>query len=280
MIPPRTTAGGAQISLQAVQVLLARHVPLYRTRTPIYQTELLRSLAALWDPGHVRVLDIGGGTGLIAQAMKDLFGIPHVTSVDVENRFLTSLTIETAVYDGVTLPYPDASFDSIVLSNVLHHVPTPARTGLLSECARVAGHGPVYVKDHLASSYLDHARLAALDLMGNLPFAGMVRAYYPGPGDWELLAAGMGYRIDRQIGGNYRSGCFERLFPNRLEVTLRMVAVPASAPSGVPARGPSTATRARLTPGVPAAVGNQGLPAASATGGRGRARERSADRTP
>jgi hypothetical protein len=33
----------------------------------------------------------------------------------------------------------------------------------------------------------------------------------------------MGYRIDRQIGGPYRSGAVARLFPNRLEVTMRLV---------------------------------------------------------
>ena len=41
--------------------------------------------------------------------------------------------------------------------------------------------------------------------------------------DWRELAAAAGYRIDRQIGGAYRSGMFERLFPNRLEVTMRLV---------------------------------------------------------
>jgi len=91
------------------------------------------------------------------------------------------------------------------------------------ECARVASFGPIYIKDHLAASRLDHARLMLLDLMGNVPFGGMVKARYLTAEDWQRLAAAPGYRIDRQITGAYRSGYFEHLFPNRLEVTMRVV---------------------------------------------------------
>jgi len=211
------------VSLATVQAVLGRHVPLYRRRAPTYQTVLLQSFLALWDHAHNRVLDVGGGTGLIAQAMKALFGIAHVTSVDVEDRFLQSLDIETGLYDGVTLPFGDASFDCVILSNVLHHVPPSVRPAVMLECARVAGAGPIYIKDHVAASQLDRARLLVLDLMGNLPFGGMVKASYLAAEDWQRLAAGAGYSIDRQISGAYRSGHFERLFPNRIEVTMRWV---------------------------------------------------------
>jgi SAM-dependent methyltransferase len=219
-----------------VQALLARHISLYRTRTPTYQTVLLQALRELWDPAHARVLDIGGGTGVIAQAIKDLFGIAHVTSVDVADRFLKSLDIETRVYDGVRLPFADAAFDCVTLSNVLHHVRPVVRSALMGECARVAGTGPIYIKDHLVTSRLDCARLMALDLIGNLPFGGMVKASYLTAADWQRLALAQGYRIDRQIGGAYRRGSFERLFPNRLEVTMRWVRLRAADPARLACR--------------------------------------------
>jgi ubiquinone/menaquinone biosynthesis C-methylase UbiE len=214
-----------ELSLATVQALFARHMPLYSTHAPTYQTVLLQAFLALWDRAHTRVLDVGGGTGLLAQAMKDLFGIAHMTSVDVEDRFLKSLDIETRVYDGVALPFADASFDCVTFSNVLHHVPPPNRSALMHECARVAGGGPIYIKDHLAASRLDHARLLVLDMMGNIPFGGMVRASYLSAEDWQRLAAAPSYRIDRQISGAYRSGAFARLFPNHLEVTMRWARV-------------------------------------------------------
>lgn len=212
-----------EITLERVQALMAWHIPLYRTHAPTYQTVLLRSLLTLWDRRHARVLDIGGGTGIIAQAMKELFAIPHVTSVDVHDRFLKSLDIETRLYNGTVLPFTDASFDCVTFSNVLHHMPVAARTPLMRECARVVGRGPIYIKDHVAVSSLDHARLFALDAMGNLPFGGMVQARYLSDGDWERLATDCGFSIGERVGGAYRSGLFERVFPNRLEVTMRLV---------------------------------------------------------
>lgn len=213
----------ADLSLAAVQALIGRHIPLYRSHAPTYHAVLLQSLFALWDPAHARILDVGGGTGIIAQAMKDLFGVAHVTSVDVEDRFLKTLDIETRVYDGVVLPFADASFDCVTFSNVLHHVPPAARDGLMRECARVAGDGPIYIKDHVARSRLDHARLFILDAIGNVPFGGMVKASYLSDGDWERLAANCGYRIDQRIAGVYRQGLFAKGFPSRLEVTMRLV---------------------------------------------------------
>jgi SAM-dependent methyltransferase len=231
MTAAQTNLVPADVSLAAVQALIARHIPLYRTHAPTYQTVLLQAFLSLWNPAHTRVLDVGGGTGIIAQAMKDLFGIAHVTSVDVEDRFLKSLDIETRVYDGTTLPFADASFDCVTFSNVLHHVPPPVRSALMQECARVTGAGPIYIKDHLAASHLDHARLFALDLMGNVPFGGMVKASYLTAEDWQRLAVAQGYRIDRQISGAYRSGIFQRLFPNRLEMTMRLVHATSADPA-------------------------------------------------
>lgn len=105
----------------------------------------------------------------------------------------------------------------------MHHVPIPVRAGLMRECARVVGGGPIYIKDHVAASKLDHARLFALDAMGNIPFGGMVKADYLTQPDWEKLAADCGYRIDSQVGGAYRDGPFAMAFPNRLEATMRLV---------------------------------------------------------
>jgi ubiquinone/menaquinone biosynthesis C-methylase UbiE len=211
------------VSLPTVQRLISRHLPMYERRPPAYHAKLLEGFTRLWDPTHERVLDVGGGTGIIAQAMKELFRIEHVTSIDVEQRFLRTLDIETSVYDGVNLPFADASFDCITFSNVLHHVPVDVRPRLMKECARVVGSGPIYIKDHLAASALDHGRLFVLDAMGNLPLKGMVKAQYLGASEWQALATDAGYRVEQQISGEYRKGLFRQTFPNRLEVSMKLV---------------------------------------------------------
>lgn len=210
-------------TLAQVQAVMAAHIPLYRRHKPVYQTELMGSFAALWDPSHRRVLDVGGGTGIIAQLMVDLFGGIDITSVDVENRFLPTLTFERRVYDGVTMPFADGAFDCATMSNVMHHVPKDVRAPLMAEIARVTGGGPILIKDHLAASAIDHRRLYALDVMGNVPFGGMVKANYLTAAEWQALASGAGYTIERQISGTYRTGAFATAFPNRLEITMRLV---------------------------------------------------------
>jgi SAM-dependent methyltransferase len=144
----------------------------------------------------------------------------QVTAVDVVDRFCPGLTVETRTYDGETLPFADASQDAATLNNVVHHVPVAARVGLFREIARVVD-GPLYIKDHAARSWLDHRRLAMLDLLGNIPFGGMVRADYLTLADWQALADASGYRIAETLRVPYRRGAMALAFPNRLEIAMR-----------------------------------------------------------
>jgi ubiquinone/menaquinone biosynthesis C-methylase UbiE len=223
-------------SIDDVERILTQYVKIYLWRKPVYQYIALRELACLWDNTHRNMLDVGGGTGVLAQAMKCLFDLRRVASVDVKRRFLPSLSIETAVYDGTILPFPDASFDCVVIFNVLHHVPIASRILLLRECRRVAGGGPIYIKDHLSTGRLDDARLAVLDLLGNVPFHGMLRASYLTARDWRDLASEAGFESDARSSDAYRTGLFEAIFPNRLETMMKWRPLPdygAQRPSAV-----------------------------------------------
>jgi SAM-dependent methyltransferase len=181
---------------------------------------MLNSLLRLWQGAPGRLLDIGGGTGVIGQCIADLFPVGAVTAIDVVDRFCPGLSIETRTYDGKTLPFADDSFDAATMNNVLHHVPIPVRPALLAEIRRVVA-GPLYIKDHVQAGRLDRARLSVLDFIGNIPFGGMVSADYLGDEEWRSLAAGAGYRIAETVEARYRGGPFALLFPNRLETTMR-----------------------------------------------------------
>ncbi len=212
------------IDLAAVQAIFARRLPLYARRAPVYQTTMLNELARLWE-GHERVLDLGAGTGVVGEAIQVLLG-SRVTSIDVQDRFVTGLPTTTMTYEGSSFPFPAGSFDAVVINNVLHHVPMGLRAGLLVECHRVCA-GPVYIKDHIAASALDHARLAALDLIGNLPFSGMVSARYLTENDWRQLRQVSGYEEDARSFAKYRSSVTAAVFPNRLEVVMKWRPAPA-----------------------------------------------------
>jgi SAM-dependent methyltransferase len=193
---------------------------MYRHKPPSYQTVMLNSLLQVWRGPHERLLDIGGGTGVIGQCIDDLFPVGSVTAVDVVDRFCPGLTIETRTYGGETLPFDGGSFDAATINNVVHHIPIDVRAPLFREIGRVVA-GPLYIKDHEARGWLDHRRLAALDFIGNIPFGGMVRADYLTRADWQALAAASGYRIVETVQARYRHGPFAWLFPNRLEITMR-----------------------------------------------------------
>ena len=216
------------ITLAAVSDSLSRHLPIYRVRAPVYQQVMLESLRAVWRSQDRRILDVGGGTGVIAQAISDLFPIDSITSVDVEDRYLKTLSVETRTYDGRNLPFEGGAFDCVVINNVIHHVELDDRLALIRECRRVAPNGVILIKDHLAASWLDHVRLAVLDLIGNVPFHGMVKARYLTAADWSKLAAAAGYEIETSTSGRYRGGLFALLFPNRLETTMRWHALSRS----------------------------------------------------
>lgn len=216
MVEPLTLIDAGKL-----QPVLAKHLPMYRTRLPRYQATMLNSLLGVWTGRHRRLLDIGGGTGVIAQAVSELFPVDCVESVDLVDRFCASLTIRVQSYDGRRLPYPSAHFDAAMLNNVLHHVPEAQRIELLLDIRRVVA-GPLYIKDHEIRGTTDSLRLTALDAIGNIPFGGMVRASYLTRDDWEKLAEACGYRIVAKTGGQYRTGPLAALFPNRLEITMRL----------------------------------------------------------
>ncbi len=201
-----------------VRATLVRHEPRYARREPKAATETLLGVIRLLPTNTRSILDVGGGTGLMGQALADLMRV-RVTAIDVFDRFLPGLTIATRRYDATKIEETDDAFDAVTMLNVLHHVRPADRVSLLKECLRVAP--VVVVKDHLAASGLDHLRLAALDAIGNIPFGGMVRAWYLDRSEWADLATRSGARVSTMPAGSYRSGPSAAIFPNRLEVFMR-----------------------------------------------------------
>lgn len=211
----------SQIDPKQLQAILGKHLPVYTAKAPHYQAVMLDSLLELWVGPHERLLDIGGGTGVIAQAMSELFPVGSVEAVDLVDRFCPTLTVKTSRYDGQHIPCEAGAYDAATLNNVLHHVPVAARDGLLREIRRAVS-GPVYIKDHLCAGAMDKARLTALDAWGNIPFSGMVKAAYLTQEEWDELAAGAGYVIGAVASpASYRAGPAGMAFPNRLEITMR-----------------------------------------------------------
>ena len=113
-------------------------------------------------PQNSRVLDVGCGDGLLAhlilQRRPDLF----LRGIDVLVRQQTHIPVDE--FDGRVIPYGNASFNVVILVDVLHHTDDPML--MLREAARVAATA-VVIKDHTRDGALAGATLRFLDWVGN-----------------------------------------------------------------------------------------------------------------
>ena len=124
------------------------------------------------------LLDVGAGDGTMAVALAGLVGATRVAGVDVRVRPSTAIPI--AAHDGATLPFDDASFEVVVLSDMLHHAADPER--VLRESLRVASRA-VAIKDHFRFGPISAAVLYAMDRAGN------AAASVPSPGSYFTAAS-------------------------------------------------------------------------------------------
>ena len=107
--------------------------------------DTILDLAAL-APGE-SVLDVGSGTGTLAIRAKQRVGTGgFVCGIDASAEMVAAartkakkaradLVFENAIVEA--LPFPDARFDAVFSTLMMHHLPRPARAQCVSEMRRV-----------------------------------------------------------------------------------------------------------------------------------------------
>ncbi|HEV2022080.1 MAG TPA: methyltransferase domain-containing protein [Terriglobales bacterium] len=126
------------------------------------RVRILSQHLAEMAPREASILDVGCGDGLLDQLLLERRPDLSVRGIEVLIRKKTYRPIET--YDGKTIPFPQKSFDAVMLVDVLHHTDDPLE--LLTQAAGVA-RKCVLLKDHTRNGLLAGPTLRFMDRVGN-----------------------------------------------------------------------------------------------------------------
>ena len=118
-----------------------------------------------------RVLEVGPGPGELSARMAADLGA-EVVALDVSERMVVLARergVDARVADVHSLPFADASFDTVVAAWMLYHVPDLERG--LAEIARVLSPGGRLVAVTNSELHLEEARAhAGVSMVGRVPF--------------------------------------------------------------------------------------------------------------
>lgn len=88
------------------------------------------------------LLDVGCGTGHLSAYLQQMYGVDP-SGVDVKD--FRQAPIPFRRFDGTTIPFPDKTFDHVVVSEVLHHSHDPM--ALIKQCHRIARRSIIVFED-------------------------------------------------------------------------------------------------------------------------------------
>ena len=89
------------------------------------------------------ILDMGCGDGNSAKYINELCNVQSYAGIDISEKSIEEASkkdiqnFTSEVFDGVTIPYADGSFDVVFMSCVIHHIDVSQREHILKECRRV-----------------------------------------------------------------------------------------------------------------------------------------------
>ena len=154
---------------------------------------LVAHIAPLLPP-DASVLDVGSGDGFVAESV--MRARPDVTISGVDPLVRPGARIPVREFDGLSIPFPDRSFDATLIVDVLHHATDPQR--LLAEAVRVT-RDCLVIKDHRREGLLAGATLRFMDAIGNRRHGVSLPYNYLAPAQWAAAFADLGIAPDAEI---------------------------------------------------------------------------------
>ncbi len=157
------------------------HRPIYEKRIKV-----LTGLIAPYLRDADRVLDVGCGTGRLGEMLRDRTAQlgTRVEVCGLEKFKRGDEPIPVTQYSGGAFPFPDRSFDAVMMADVLHHESDPE--ALLRECIRISRR-LIIIKDHQIAGFLAYPRICLIDWAANAPYGVKCLFRYHTQTEWRAL---------------------------------------------------------------------------------------------
>ena len=177
-----------------------------RAQFHIEEIEIMKEIAP-----RACILDIGCGKGYVGGELKSKDESLDIFSVDLGDRptkRMRKITSETfSMADASVLPFPDKSFDGVMVFFVMHHMPTNTQLKLLKEAKRVVKQeGHIFVLEDTVPEF-DNSQLEITekaDKRFNPDFFLNKPHNFRSENKWNEVFCDLGLTLQRTV--NYRSG--------------------------------------------------------------------------
>jgi len=111
------------------------------------------------------VLDVGSGRGEFIHIIKEFNSFNKITATDIEQRsgdfiieHFKDINIDFIKADAIDLPFDNGSFDTVCISNSLHHLPDLER--ILTEMKRVLRDGGNFIINEMFCDDQNEAQMS------------------------------------------------------------------------------------------------------------------------
>jgi SAM-dependent methyltransferase len=145
-----------------------------------------------------KVLDLGASCGRLANELSKK--LPNIDFVGVDTYVQPKTFIPIKRYNGKEIPFPDNSFDCVIIIDVLHHDENP--TVILKEARRVSKKY-ILIKDHFWNNKLDFLLLKYADYIGNKPYGVALPYNFLRISDWKSMIKETNLKITKSLKFRY-----------------------------------------------------------------------------